>query len=138
MKFSLRVILGLLTTITLLPAADLPTISMEHLYYLRSRAQHLRKLNPDEMIDYCVAQKVGGRAFEDLYSQCFSMRIELTKLQRVEDVSDENARVKTLKKIYAAYYALLSEEAQRVQNGLVREGLVAADTLDSIGRDRAR
>lgn len=86
------------------------------------------------MIEYCVAHKIGGRAFEDLYSQLFSMRIELTKLQRVESVSDEDARVKTLKKTYAAYYGLLSDEAQKIQRGLLREGQIAAETLDSMSR----
>jgi hypothetical protein len=115
-------------------SADLPTISGEHLYYLRARGQHLRKLAPDEMIEYCVAQKLGGRAFEDLYSQLFSMRIELTKLQRVEGLSDDDSRVKILTKTYAAYHSLLRDEAQKIQNGLVREGQVAAETLESLGR----
>ena len=79
-------------------SADLPTISVNHLYYLRVRGEHIRKLSADDMIDYCIAQKLGSRAFEDLYSQLFQMRIDLTKLQRVEGVSDDDSRVKTLKK----------------------------------------
>ena len=115
-------------------SADLPTISANHLYYLRVRGEHIRKLSADDMIDYCIAQKLGGRAFEDLYSQLFLMRIDLTKLQRVEGVSDDDSRVKTLKKTYAAEYGLLSDEAERVQRGIVREGVIAAETLELIGR----
>jgi hypothetical protein len=115
-------------------SSDLPTVSVDHLYYLRARGEHIRRLSADDLVDYCIAQKLGGRAFEDLYSQLFLMRIDLTKLQRVEGVSDEDSRVKTLKKTYAAEYGLLSEEAQRIQRGLVREGFIAAEALESISR----
>jgi hypothetical protein len=115
-------------------SADLPTISVNHLYYLRVRGEHVRKLSADDMIDYCIAQKLGSRAFEDLYSRLFQMRIDLTKLQRVEGVSDDDSRVKTLKKTYAAEYGLLSEDAERVQRGIVREGIIAAETLELIAR----
>jgi hypothetical protein len=121
-------------TCALAESADLPTISVEHLYYLRVRGEHVRRFPADELIEYCVTQKLGGRAFDDLYSQLASMRIDLTKLQRVEGLSDEDSRVKTLKKTYAAYYVLLSEEAQKIQRGMVQEGQIAAETLDSIGR----
>jgi hypothetical protein len=134
MKSALLAVLVSLLTCASAQPADLPTISVEHLYYLRARADHLRKLSGDDMIEYCIAQKLGGRAFEDLYSQLFSMRIDLTKLQRVEGLSDEDSRVKTLKKTYAAYSSLLSDEAQRVQRGLVREGQIAGETLEFIGR----
>jgi hypothetical protein len=119
-------------------SADLPTVSVEHLYYLRVRGEHLRRLSTDDIIDYCIAQKLGGRAFEDLYSQLFTMRIELTKLQRVEGLSDEDSRVKTLKKTYAAYYVLLSDEALKAQKGLMREGQIASETRESIGRAQGR
>jgi GMP synthase PP-ATPase subunit len=115
-------------------SADLPTTSVEHLYYLRVRGEHIRRLSADDMIEYCVTQKIGGRAFDDLYSQLASMRIELAKLQRVEGLSDEDSRVKTLKKTYAAYYGVLSDEAQKIQRGMLREGQIAADTLELIGR----
>jgi hypothetical protein len=118
----------------LVQSADLPTISAEHLYYLRARGEHLRRFSADDMIEYCVANKIGGRVFDDLYSQLGSMRIDLAKLQRVEGLSDEDARVKALKKTYAAYYALLSDEAQKVQRGLLQEDLIAAETLDLLGR----
>jgi GMP synthase PP-ATPase subunit len=62
------------------------------------------------------------------------MRIDLAKLQRVEGLTDEDSRVKTLKKTYAAYSVLLSDEAQKIQRGMLQEGQIAADTLDSIGR----
>src|SRR4051794_36739754 len=115
-------------------SADLPTTSVEHLYYLRTRAEHLRRISPDEMIEYCVAQKVGGRAFDDLYSQLSSMRIDLAKMQRLEGLSDEDSRVKTLKKTHAVVYTLLSDEAQKVQRAFVREGQIASETLDGIAR----
>ncbi len=115
-------------------SADLPTVSVDHLYYLRARGEHIRRLPADDMVDYCIAQKIGGRAFEDLYSQLFLMRIDLTKLQRIEGVSDEDSRVKTLKRTYAAEYGLLLEEAQRVQRGVIREGLIATEVLESLSR----
>jgi hypothetical protein len=88
------------------------------------------------MIDYCIAQKIGGHAFDDLYSQLFTMRIDLTKLQRVEGLSDEDSRVKALKKTYAAEYGLLSEEAQRVQRGIMQEGIIAIQVLESLSRSQ--
>jgi len=36
-------------------AADLPTVSVEHLYYLVSRGERVGKLRADEMVDYCIA-----------------------------------------------------------------------------------
>lgn len=115
-------------------SADLPTTSIEHLYYLRARGEHIRRLTADDMIEYCVTQKIGGRAFDDLYSQLASMRNDLAKLQRIEGMSDEDSRVKTLKKTYAVYSGLLADEAQKIQRGLAREGQIAAETLESIGR----
>jgi hypothetical protein len=115
-------------------SADLPTTSVEHLYYLRARGEHVRRLTADDMIEYCVTQKIGGRAFDDLYSQLAAMRIDLAKLQRIEGLSDEDSRVKTLKKTYAVYSGLLIDEVQKIQRGLVREGQIAVDTPESIGR----
>ena len=139
MKRTLLILLGALPMICpTARSADLPTTSMEHLYYLRARSQHVRRITPDEMIEYCVAQKLGGRAFDDLYGQLAAMRVDLTKLQRIQDVSEEDARVKLLKKTYNAFYNLLRDEAQKVQNGLVREGQIAAETLESVGREQRR
>ena len=115
-------------------AADLPSITTEHLYYLEARAERVRRFKPDEMIEYCIAQKIGGTAFENLYSQLFTMRIDLTKLLKVEEVLTTDPRVVTLTKTREAYTALLREEAQRVQNGIIREGQVATDTLAAIAR----
>jgi hypothetical protein len=115
-------------------SADLPTTSIEHLYYLRARGEHIRRLTTDDMIEYCITQKIGGRAFDDLYSQLASMRIDLAKLQRIENLADEDPRVKTLRKTYTAYSGLLADEAQKIQRGLVREGQIAVDTLDAIAR----
>ena len=131
--WSLLVILNLLAC-TQTKSADLPTTSIEHLYYLRARGEHVHRLSTDDMVEYCVTQKIGGRAFDDLYVQLASMRIELTRLQRVEAISDEDPRVKTLKKTYAAYDVLLSDEAEKIQKGLVLEGQIASQTLDSIAR----
>ena len=115
-------------------SADLPTVSVDHLYYLRTRGEQVRKLSADDMIDYCIGQKIGGRAFDDLYVQLFQMRIELTRLQRIEGLSDDDTRVKALKKTYAAEFTLLSDEAVRVQRGIMREGVIAGETLEAMGR----
>jgi hypothetical protein len=130
-SFLLPIALSLITTIH---AADLPTVTIEHLYYLQARADRIRKFKPDEMIDYCIAQKIGGSGFENLYSQLFTARMELTKLLKIEEVDPKNPRVITLGKTQDAYAALLREEAQRVQNGIIREGQVATDTLVAISR----
>jgi hypothetical protein len=85
-------------------AADLPTVTVGHLYYLQARAERLRKLTADEMIAYCIAQKIGGGRFESLYSQLFSMRIDLTKLLKIEEVQPSDPRVATLNKTVEAGY----------------------------------
>ena len=117
-----------------LNAADLPTVTVEHLYYLQARAERVRKFRPDDMIEYCIAQKIGGTAFENLYSQLFTMRIDLTKLLRVEEVLPTDPRVVTLNKTVDAYTRLLRDEAEKVERGIVHEGQVATDTLLAIGR----
>jgi hypothetical protein len=115
-------------------AGDLPTITVEHLYYLRSRGERINALRPDEMIDYCLAQKLGGHTFEDFYGQLFQMRVELTKLMRIEGLQDSDDKVLKLRRTYDEYLKLLREEAQKVQHGIAREGLVADDTLQVIAR----
>jgi len=128
-------LIGLTTVLwTTAWSADLPTVSVDHLYYLRTRGEQVRKLSADDMIDYCIGQKIGGRAFDDLYVQLFQMRIELTRLQRIEGLSDDDTRVKALKKTYAAEFTLLSDEAVRVQRGIMREGVIAGETLEAMGR----
>ena len=117
-------------------AADLPTITVEHLYYLQARAAQVRKLKSDEVIEYCVAQKIGGSAFENLYSQLFTLRIDLARLLKVEEVLSTDPRVVTLNRTHDAYTALLREEAQKVQNGIIREGQIATDTLTTIARSQ--
>ncbi len=117
-----------------LNAADLPTVTVEHLYYLQARAERVRKFRPDDMIEYCIAQKIGGTAFENLYSQLFTMRIDLTKLLKVEEVLPTDPRVVTLNKTVEAYKQLLRDEAEKVERGIVHEGQVATDTLNAIGR----
>ncbi len=117
-----------------LRAADLPTVSVEHLYYLQARAERVRRIKPDEMVAYCVAQKLGGTGFDYLYSQLFSVRLELAKLVVIGGVDSTDSRVVTLSKTSEAYSKLLEEEAQRVQYGLILEGQVATDALQAIGR----
>jgi len=117
-----------------LHAADLPTVTVEHLYYLQARAERIRRLKPDEMIDYCIAQKIGGNAFDQLYGQLFTMRVDLAKLLKVEELKVTDPRVVTLNRTSEAYTSLLREEAQRVQNGIIREGQIATDTLIVIAR----
>jgi hypothetical protein len=133
MKTYLLIALFLTAT---LRAADLPTVTVEHLYYLQARAERVRKFKPDEMIDYCIAQKIGGNAFENLYAQLFTLRIDLTKLLRVEEVLSTDPRVVILNKTHDAYLTLLREEAQKVQSGIVHEGQVATDTMTAIARSQ--
>jgi hypothetical protein len=129
----LHFLFALVLAVTL-HAADLPTITVEHLYYLQARAERVRKFRPDEMIEYCIAQKIGGSTFESLYLQIFSIRVDLMKLLKVEELQPTDVRVTALNKTHEAYTTLLREEAQRVQNGILREGQVATDALTAIGR----
>jgi hypothetical protein len=115
-------------------AADLPTVSVEHLYYLAARGDRIGKLRADEMVEYCLALKLGGPGFENLYAQLFSMRLDVTKLTKVEEILPSDPRVTTLNKTVEAYGALLREEAQKVQRGIVQEGHVANETLNAIVR----
>ena len=130
----LAFLLPLLLLAATLPAADLPTVSVEHLYYLQARADRTRKFKPDEMIEYCISQKIGGTAFEYLDSQLFTLRIELAKLLEIEEAKDTDPRVISLTKTVEVYTKLLREEAARVQNGIVREGQVATDALQAIAK----
>ena len=115
-------------------AADLPTVSVEHLYYLVSRGERVGKLRADEMVDYCIALKLGGSAFENLYTQIFSMRVDLARMLKVEEILPTDSRVVALNKTIDAYMVLLREEAQKVQKGIVQEGHVATETLTAIAR----
>jgi hypothetical protein len=117
-------------------AADLPSISVEYLYYLRTRSQYLQKLHHEELIDYCLAQKLKGPAFEVLYSQLSTTRAEIVKLQIIDGITAEDARMKLLKKTYDAYLSLVREESQRIRNGLIHEGQIASDALDAIAKDQ--
>lgn len=123
--------LGLITPTPVL-GADLPTISIEHLYYLQTRGTHLQNLKPDEWVDYCLAHKLGGPSFESLYAQVVWIRVELTKLLKVESVQITDPYIRWLQRAQDAYTGLLREEAQRIRNGLVREGSIAGETLEVI------
>lgn len=133
MKNGLFVLLCLLAAAPL-RAADLPTVTIEHLYYLQARADRVRKFKPDEMVEYCLAQKLGGAAFEAFSSQVVPLRIELARLLEIERQQDTEPRVAELKKRIDLYTALLREEAQKVRNGMINEGQIAADTLQAIAR----
>jgi hypothetical protein len=130
---ALFLFLAILVT-TSAQAADLPTVSIEHLYYLQARAERIGKLSADEMVEYCLAQKIGGSSFENLYSQLFTMRIEVTKLLKIDGVETNDPRVLLLNKTHEEYTKLLRDEAKRVQNGIETEGRVAADALHTIAR----
>ncbi len=133
MKLHLLLCASLFLT-AIAPAADLPSIGVEHLYYLQSRADRIRKFTLDEMIEYCITQKIGGPGFDSLYSEVFALRLELVKLTRVEDLSVADARVAVVIKKIDAYSGLLREEANRVKNGITREGQIATDSLQAIAK----
>ena len=115
-------------------AADLPAVTVEHLYYLRSRGLRLQEYKADEVIDYCLALKIGGPAFDAVYAQVLWMRAELVKTTKVDMLPASDPYVRWLNKSLEAYMGLLREEAARVQSGLVKEGTVAFDTLETISR----
>ena len=127
-------ILLLLLAVPALRAADLPTVTIEHLYYLQARAERVRKFKPDEMVEYCLAQKLGGASFDAFCSQVVPLRTELARLLEIEQQQDTEPRVAELKKRIDLYTNLLREEAQKVRGGMLNEGLIAADTLQAIAR----
>lgn len=115
-------------------ASDLPSVTVEHLYYLRARGQRVQEWKPEEMIEYCLAQKIGGPAFDAIYAQVSWLRTELMKVTKVDVLPASDPYVRWLNKTLDAYTVLLREEVSRVQNGLIKEGVVAFDTLDAISR----
>jgi hypothetical protein len=130
----LRVCLALaaLPFVPLVRAADLTTVSVEHLYYLEARAERVRTMKPEEMVEYCLAQKIGGASFDNLYAQLLAMRLEINKLQQVEGVKPDDPRIVLLNKTHEELSKVLDDEVRRVQRGLVREGQIATDALRSI------
>lgn len=133
MKILLTFLLASLLAVPL-PGADLPTTTLEHLYYLQARAERVRKYKPDEMIDYCIAQKIGGNSFDNLNAQLLPLRVALARLLQIEQQQDSDPRVEALRKQIEMLAGLLREEARKVQNGVVQEGQIAADTLQAIAR----
>lgn len=121
-----------LSLVTTSFAADLPTVTVEHLYYLQARAERLNRFKPDQMVEYCIAQKLGGAAFESVYAQLFAMRLELVKLIEVDRINENDPRVITLNQTVQGYRKLLYEEVEKVQSGILAEGRVASDALSSI------
>ena len=115
-------------------AADLPTVSIEHMYYLQARAVALKELKPEEMVNYCLAQKLGGPAFDNLNAQVQWLRIELAKLLKVDMLTPTDPYIRWLNKAIDTYGTLLREEALRVREGLMQEGAIATEALDAISR----
>jgi hypothetical protein len=118
----------------LVKASDLPAVTVEHLYYLRSRGLRLQEYKADDVIDYCLALKIGGPAFDTVYAQVLWMRTELVKTTKVDMLPASDPYVRWLNKSLEAFVVLLREEAARVQSGLIKEGTVAFDTLEAISR----
>ena len=117
-----------------LAAADLPTVSIEHMYYLQARATALKELKPEEMVNYCLAQKLGGPAFDSLNAQVQWLRIELAKLLKVDLLTPTDPYIRWLNKAIDTYGVLLREEAQRIREGLLQEGAIASEALEAISR----
>lgn len=115
-------------------AADLPSVTVEHLYYLRARAQRLQEFKPDEMVDYCLGLKIGGPAFDSVYAQVLWLRTELVKVTKVDILPASDPYVRWLNRALEAHIGVLREEAMHVQSGLLKEGSVAFDTLDAISK----
>ncbi len=115
-------------------AVDLPSVTVEHLYYLRARAQRLQEFKPDEMVDYCLGLKIGGPAFDSVYAQVLWLRTELVKVTKVDILPASDPYVRWLNRALEAHIGVLREEAMHVQSGLLKEGSVAFDTLDAISK----
>lgn len=107
---------------------------MEHLYFLQTRGRHLAELKPDLLVNYFLAQKIGGQTFNNLNAQVEWIRIELARLVKVDMVPLTDPYIRWLTKAQDVYLGLLREEAERVREGLVREGTIAAATLENISR----
>ena len=120
-----------------LPAADLPTVTVEHLYYLQGRGDRIKKLTWEEMVEYCLAQKIGGAVFDDLYQQLFNLRLEMRKMIKIDGIDEEDPRVLKLKRTHLELSELLRMEVKKVQNGVVREGQIATDVMETIARAQA-
>ena len=127
-------IVGLWLCAGTLAAADLPTVSIEHLYYLQARAERVRRFKPEEMVNYCLALKIGGPGFEAIYAQLFDARTEVAKLTGIRGAREDDPNVVALRKTIDVYTGLLHEEAAKVEDGILHEGSVAADTLQAIAR----
>jgi len=115
-------------------ASDLPSVTVEHLYYLRARALRLQEFKAEEMIEYCLGMKLGGPAFDSVYAQVLWLRTDLVRVTKVDILPASDPYVRWLNKSLEAHSGLLREEALRVQSGLVKEGSVAFDTLDAISK----
>jgi hypothetical protein len=109
-----------------------PTVSVDHMYYLQARADYVERLNQPQMMSYCVSQKIGGKAFEDLYGQVLALRVEVAKMIKVDQISYKDPKVEKLNLTITTYTDLLYEEAQKAQQGIIIEGKVASQALSHI------
>lgn len=109
--------------------AQLPTVTMEHAIYLRSRANGIRRLADDKLVDYLLATKLGSRSFEDLHAQVAAMNLELTKMVKLESLSFDDGRVKKAQRTLQVLTEQLHEEARRIRGGLLIEGQIAEEII---------
>jgi hypothetical protein len=116
--------------------ADLPTFSMEHLYFLQARSRALAEIKPDPLIHYIVAQKLGGSSFGNIHAHVEWIRIELARLVKVDMVPLSDPYIRWLLKAQDVYTGLLREEAEKIKDGLMREGEIASKTLENIARSQ--
>jgi hypothetical protein len=115
-------------------AADLPTVSMEHLYFLQARGRALSELKSEPLINYLLALKLGGQTFQNANAQVEWIRVELARLVKIDMVPVTDPYIRWLTKALDVYSGLLREEAERVRDGIVREGMIATQTLETISR----
>lgn len=118
----------------LIRAADLPTVSMEHLYFLQARGRALSELKAEALLNYLLAGKLGGPSFNNINAHVEWIRIELARLVKVDMVPVTDPYIRWLIKAQDVYAGLLREEAERIRDGLVRDGLIATETLENISR----
>ena len=119
---------------TAVRAADLPTVSMEHLYFLQARGKGLAEMKAEALVNYFLAQKIGGPGFNNIHSQVEWIRIELARLLKVDMVPVTDPYIRWLLKAQDVYAGLLREEVERVREGLVREGAIATEALENIAK----
>lgn len=107
---------------------------MEHLYFLQARGKALSELKAEALLNYVLAGKIGGQNFNNINAHVEWIRIELARLVKVDMVPLTDPYIRWLIKAQDVYAGLLREEAERIRDGLVREGMIATETLEAIAR----